>query len=255
MAGKTYTAKALVLKRTKLGESDIIATFLLDDGSQLRAVAKGARKPSSAFSSRLEIFSLCDLLLVQGKNLDIVKEARLINAHTHLKTDIDMFKAASPVVEFLDKASQIGLEVPRIFDLSAKTLATFSLVETNDEMLKLTVAFLLKALAFMGFKPSFLNCVLCGEEVDCNNASRIAFSSLDGGVVCVRCLSHTQTVFYAADQIRWLQVLLYSSLEEVASYSITDAFALELLQIVSNLMRAHMGFSLKSLSFIFSHPC
>ncbi len=255
MAGRTYIAKALVLKRTKLGESDIIASFLLADGSQLRAVAKGARKPSSAFSSRLEIFSLCDLLLAQGKSLDIVKEARLIDAYPHLKTNIDIFKAASPVVEFLDRASQIGLEVPHIFDLSVKTLSMFSLIEKDNESLKLTVAFLIKALAFMGFKPSFINCVLCGEEIESDNASHIAFSSLDGGVVCSHCLAHVQTIFYAASQIRWLQILLYASLEEVVSYSILDAFALDLLRIIADLIRAHMGFSLKSVNFLFSHPC
>lgn len=47
MASPTYRCNALVLKKTKLGESDLILTCLKDDGSQLRAVAKGARKPTN----------------------------------------------------------------------------------------------------------------------------------------------------------------------------------------------------------------
>ena len=55
MASATYTARAIVLRKTKLGESDLIVTLLAQDGSQARAVAKGARKPSSPFAARLEL--------------------------------------------------------------------------------------------------------------------------------------------------------------------------------------------------------
>ena len=56
MAADTYSLQALVLRKTKLGETDLIVTLLAQDGRQVRAVAKGARKPNSSFASRLEIF-------------------------------------------------------------------------------------------------------------------------------------------------------------------------------------------------------
>ena len=52
MGSPTYNATVLVLHKTKLGESDLILTFLTQDGRQLRAVARVARKPNSSFSSR-----------------------------------------------------------------------------------------------------------------------------------------------------------------------------------------------------------
>lgn len=252
MAALTYTCHALVLKRTKLGESDVICTLLCSDGSQLRAVAKGARKPTSAFSSRLELFSVCDLLLAKGKNLDIIKEARLISAHMQVKTDISVLEAASPILEFLEKTTQVGLPVPRIYDLTNKALTSFSQVEEDN--LKITVAFLLKALAFLGFKPNFSSCVLCGEQVSTDAVTPISFSSLEGGVVCENCLRFSQTVLFSSELIHWSEVLLYSSFEEVIEYALTNAFSLELLRILSDLITAHMGISLKSLRFLFSHP-
>ena len=39
----TYRTNAIVLDRTKLGEQDLILTLLASDGSEVRAVAKGAR--------------------------------------------------------------------------------------------------------------------------------------------------------------------------------------------------------------------
>ena len=62
MARPTYTTRAIVIKKTKLGESDLILTLLAQDGAQLRVIAKGARKPQSPFASRLELFAVSDLL-------------------------------------------------------------------------------------------------------------------------------------------------------------------------------------------------
>ena len=82
MASPTKTITALVLRRTKLGETDVIVTLLAEDGSQVKAVAKGARKPTSSFASRLELYSVAKILVAEGKNLDIVKEVRLlVRAH------------------------------------------------------------------------------------------------------------------------------------------------------------------------------
>ena len=80
MSQPTYGARGIVLRKTKLGEGDLVVTLLSEDGSQLRAVAKGARKPTSPFASRLELYSVADALLARGRSLDIVKEARLVEA-------------------------------------------------------------------------------------------------------------------------------------------------------------------------------
>ena len=51
MGERTRNDRVVVLRKTKLGESDLILTLLSSDGSQIRAVAKGARKPKSPFST------------------------------------------------------------------------------------------------------------------------------------------------------------------------------------------------------------
>lgn len=122
MAADTYSLQALVLRKTKLGETDLIVTLLAQDGRQVRAVAKGARKPNSSFASRLEIFSEVDLLLVCGKSLDIVKEAKLLNAHIGVREDMEHAAAAAPIVDLLTRLTQPDLESSRLYDLSASAL-------------------------------------------------------------------------------------------------------------------------------------
>ncbi|WP_041238763.1 DNA repair protein RecO, partial [Gordonibacter pamelaeae] len=118
MASATYTARAIVLRKTKLGESDLIVTLLAQDGSQVRAVAKGARKPSSPFAARLELYSSVDLLCSEGRSLDIVKEARIASSHERLRRDLEHAACAAPMAELLDRVTQEGLANPRLFALT-----------------------------------------------------------------------------------------------------------------------------------------
>ena len=153
MAQSTYNARVLVLRKTKLGESDLILSLLAQDGSQIRAVAKGARKPTSQFSSRLELYAQADVLLAQGRSLDIVKEARLIAGNAPLRQSMELAACAAPIAELLDRITQPGLEVPKLFALTHT--AFDMLAASNPEHAPaICAAWLLKAFAFLGIRPS-----------------------------------------------------------------------------------------------------
>lgn len=237
-----------MLRRTKLGESDVIVTLLAQDGSQVRAVAKGARKPTSSFSSRLELFCVCDLLLVSGKSLDIVKEARLVESNDHLRGDLELMEAASPVVEILDRTTQVGLEDGRLFDMACAALR--SLRDSVDPDV-LTAAHLLKTLAVLGFRPRFDLCVGCGTAVDLGSAGRyLAFSLVDGGLVCPACRSQHETVLLPHDVVSWSQALLFATFAEVGTFRIPPAVVLDVLRFLQMWVRQHLGVKLKSLDYL-----
>ena len=110
MAQQTYTARVIVLRKTKLGETDLILSLLAQNGSQLLAVAKGARRPSSQFASRLELGAEADVLFARGRSLDIVKEVRLCAGNGALRQSIERTAAATPMLELLDRITQADLE-------------------------------------------------------------------------------------------------------------------------------------------------
>ena len=153
MAQSTYNARVLVLRKTKLGESDLILSLLAQDGSQIRAVAKGARKPTSQFSSRLELYSQADVLLAQGRSLDIVKEARLVAGNAALRESMELAACAAPIVELLDRITQPGLEVPKLFPLTQTALDVLASADSAHGP-AICAAWLLKAFAFLGIRPS-----------------------------------------------------------------------------------------------------
>ena len=84
----SHQVRALSLKKTKLGETDLIVTFLAADGCQVRAVAKGARKPGSRFGGRVEPFTVVDMLLHSGRTLETITEAEIARIHAPVGLDI-----------------------------------------------------------------------------------------------------------------------------------------------------------------------
>ena len=80
-ARRTYRTKAIVLDTTKLAEQDLILTMLAASGAQVRAVAKGARKPGGRLAARAELFCESDFLIAEGKSLGIVSEASTVDPH------------------------------------------------------------------------------------------------------------------------------------------------------------------------------
>ncbi|MGN0302577.1 MAG: DNA repair protein RecO [Anaerotardibacter sp.] len=249
MASPTYRASGIVLRKTKLKESDLIYSFLTDEGLQIQAIAKGARKPTSSFSSRLELFSYCDLLLVKGKSLDIVKEARLIEGFPALRNNYEAVLLGSPALELLRKVTITTVSDPRLFSMAKAYFTHLETVSTSQGLL-LCTAFLIKSMAFLGFRPSFTHCVGCGSQIEYLTTN--SFSSFDGGVVCASCFSQYETTLVPGSVIVLLQNLLMSSFDTILSFEFSGKETREALQLTQQLIYTHLGVSLKSLNYVYT---
>ncbi|MDN5558960.1 MAG: DNA repair protein RecO [Ruaniaceae bacterium] len=177
---KTYRDEAVVLRTHKLGESDRIVTLLTRSHGQVRAVAKGVRKTTSRFGARLEPFSLVDVQLYRGRNLDTVQQVELVNAYAPaLSTDYQLFTCASVMVEaaeqLTDEESATHQHLLLIGGLHA--LAT----RRHPAQLVLD-SYLLRSLAIAGWAPSFHDCASCGAI-----GPHASFHRAAGGVVCDAC--------------------------------------------------------------------
>lgn len=138
-------------------------TFLAEDGCQVRAVAKGARKPGSRLGGRVEPFVVADLLVHEGRSLDTISDVEIASAHAGIRADYDRTTAASVVADFLDKISVECQTEDRLFGLACATLDAMETAETAA-LPALVVAFLLKGIAMHGYRPQFGVCASCGGE-------------------------------------------------------------------------------------------
>ena len=106
MTSRLYRDEAIVLRTYKLGEADRIIVLLTRHHGQVRAVAKGVRRTSSRFGARLEPFSMIDVQLHAGRNLDVVTQAEIIDPFGRpICADYAMFTCASTMVETAERLS------------------------------------------------------------------------------------------------------------------------------------------------------
>ena len=250
MAARSHRARGIVVGKTKLGESDVIITLLTEDGSSIRAVAKGARKPGGTFASRLEYFCEADVLVAEGKSLGIVQEARIANSHAPIRSCAERSLSAMPVIELLAKTSDEGLENPRIYAM----LVTFlELLENSPEdvSLALCAAALLKTMALLGFKPSLVSCVQCGSEVALDSTKdSLPFSYSDGGVVCENCRASYDSIEIDIPTIAWAHHFLYATFAEIADSTVEEKAVLLVLQFTKQWVLMHAGVRVKSLDYL-----
>ena len=219
--------------------------MLAADGHQVRAVAKGLRKPGGRFGARLEPFAVVDLLLHTGRSLDVVTEAQTVSTHSGLREDIDRSAAASVVVDVLDKISVEGQPEPQLFAMSATTLDVME--EAPIESLgALVLAFLVKAMAMHGYRPQLESCACCAQEV---GESR-EFSVSGGGSLCPQCGAlDASTVHFSAEGRAWLERLMQSRMADIPSLDMPPAAERDCFDLVRAFVAYHVPARLRALDY------
>jgi len=231
------------LRKTKLGETDSILTLLAEDGSQLRAVAKGLRKPGSKLGGVLEPFTEASLMLHSGRNLDVISEAQAEDTHAALREDLDRLSAASVVVDVLDKLSVQGQTEDRLYGLGQAALGTLEDAPTAG-LPAVTTAFLVKALAMHGYRPELESCAACASDV---TGGRL-FSLESGGVLCPDCGDgDTSATHFSEEARQYIAHLLGARLVEVPQLEVSADTVAEALRLTRDFAAYHVPARMKAL--------
>ncbi len=176
-----FRDRGVVLRTIRLGEADRIVTLMTEQHGKVRAVAKGIRRTTSKFGSRLEPLSHVSLLGWQGRgDLDMINQAEVIDTFRPVREDLDRIGAAMSMLEVVDQIGQERHGNPRLYEMLVGAIA--ALAVRNSPMV--APAFFLKVLALEGSAPFLDGCVSCGEE---DADALVAFDLMEGGVLCRNC--------------------------------------------------------------------
>jgi DNA repair protein RecO (recombination protein O) len=178
---RVYRASGLVLRRGEFGEADRLLVLLTRERGKVRAIAKGVRRPTSRQGGNLELFALVDLLLAQGRELDVVTQSALIEPFRGLREDLVLASYAYYLVEVTDALLEPGDEAVAVFDLLR---LAFERLEQGARPGLLATDFLLRLLDAVGFRPELFACLHCRAELQ---PVRNFLSPDDGGVLCPAC--------------------------------------------------------------------
>ena len=171
--------RGIVLRSYPFGEADRIVVLISPLNGKLRTVAKGVRKTKSRIGGRLESFSDVDLVLYEGRNLDIINQVSVRDAHVGMRSELDRVTAASTMAEGVDAVAQEDESSVALYDLLGHGL---SVLDEGPVHPDLVTAVLLQLARVVGVAPSLDSCAACGRET---GLDRFSFSA--GGVVCETC--------------------------------------------------------------------
>src|SRR5262245_52113448 len=120
---RIYRTEGVVLRRQDLGEADRIITLYSPTHGKLRAVAKGARRPKSRVGGHVELFTHVNVLVAQGRNLDIISQAEAMRPFGAIRDDLWRATYACYCAELVDRLTEERLENRAVFDLLLQELS------------------------------------------------------------------------------------------------------------------------------------
>ncbi len=237
----TYREQGIVLRTVKLGETDRILHLYTQGRGLVRAVAKGVRRPGSRFGGRLEPYSHVELLLYEGRNLDVIQQAELLAPHANVRSDFALSAAGAVIAELVDAVATEGERDNRLFLLLRAGLQALDAQPSDPSVF--VDAFLLRVAGAVGFHVFTERCAGCRAE-----GPHAFLSVVRGGTLCADC-APTGTKAVAPEVIDLVDLLASDRWSDLAQ--VVDSPAR---QVAASYARAfaehHLDRRLRSYEFV-----
>lgn len=178
-AERIFKTPAVILRRSDLGEADRLLTLFTPQFGKIRAVAKGVRRPMARAAGHVELYTVAEMVLAQGRDLNIVTQVELIEPFLPLHNDLHRIGYASLFAELIDRFTVDEQENTAAYALLVSGLSW--LCEEGCDLALAARYYELRILDVMGFSPSFFECALCGDDLQ---PADQYYSVAEGGVIC-----------------------------------------------------------------------
>ncbi|MBD3689085.1 DNA repair protein RecO [Nanchangia anserum] len=178
---RTYRDRGVVLRTYPIGEADRVVVVLSLEHGQVHAVAKGVRRTTSRFGSRLEALSVIDFQAHRGRSLDTLTQVETVAPlGMRLAADYESYTAGTVMAETAQRLTGEDPDTAAHYRLLYGALGALDR-RVSDPRILLS-SYLLRVLAIAGWAPALDHCATCGR-----GEGLVAFSLSGGGALCESC--------------------------------------------------------------------
>jgi len=116
--------QGIIIRRIPLTETSLIVTWCTIEHGILKTVAKGARRPKSPFSGKIDLFFEAEFEIARSKKSDLhsLRDISIINTRAKIRESYPKTLAASYFVELINKVSEPEAPIQSIYDLLVRAL-------------------------------------------------------------------------------------------------------------------------------------
>ena len=240
-----YKTTAIVLRHRKLGEADKILTLFTANRGKLDAVAKGVRRPTSKLAGHVEPLTYSTFLLAQGRELDIVTQAEILEPLTPLRENLERLGRGLYAAELVDRFTPDRQESYPLFRLLLETLRRLAARDDLDLVLRYFEVHLLHEL---GYRPQLDRCVSCEGALE---PTTNFWSAASGGVLCPACAADDPLAReLSLGALKVLRLLQRSGFGDAARVRIAAGLALELERHLREYILYVLERDLRSVAFL-----
>lgn len=229
-----YQTTGIVIGRTNFGEADRIVRLMTDTHGKISTVAKGVRKIKSRSAGHLELLGEVNVMLAEGKNLDIITSARLSWYPHELAADYLRLERAFTFATMIDRLLEEHQTQPEIYALLAEGLRALN--DGLDGPL-IELWFKLRLLKGLGYQPELAACSICGES---GGEVEYFFSPERGGILDETCRTATSRAMPRETVKLWRLILTQPS-TTIAKVSGAPKLAAESLRDCDEFYAFHLG--------------
>jgi DNA repair protein RecO (recombination protein O) len=125
------TSAAILLRKRKLSDTSLIISWCTETLGCVQTVAKGARRPRSPFSGKLDLFFEAEIQVAMARksNLHTLTEVVLRNAFAGIRQNYLRTQTAAYFVELIELCTERDHHEPELFRLLQRA---FGYLNTHD---------------------------------------------------------------------------------------------------------------------------
>jgi DNA repair protein RecO (recombination protein O) len=182
-----FSSPGILLRRLDYGEQDVILDLFLQRRGKLSVIAKHARRSTRRFAGVLELFSIVEATVSEGRGrgLPVLQEAALQHPLAGIRTDWAKTAYASYWAELVNAWLEPEVVQAETYRLLQHVLQ--GLDSGAAPAAVLSILFQLRFMHLAGFGPDLRACQACRCEIRSGAAAAPRFDPQRGGVLCDAC--------------------------------------------------------------------
>ena len=244
-APRTYQCEALTIKKSPIGETDLVVTLFTKERGKVRAIAKGVRRSTSKMVGHLEPLTQVRLFLAQGRSLDYVTQAQVIESFAALKNDLEAITKGQYVAELVDGFASGASPNQPLYNLAFEVLQAIDLHPESEWPLRF---FELQLLRVSGLMPELYRCVECQQPLV---PGQHRFSSSAGGTLCAGCQpTGVQVRPLSLRALKVLRLLHRGPLLDIIPLKVASGLTQDLKSLLSGTVIYWLDKEIRSTSFL-----
>jgi DNA repair protein RecO (recombination protein O) len=134
------TTEAILLRKRKFSDTTLIVSWCTESFGCIQTIAKGARRPKSAFAGKLDLFYETEISIVRSRKSDLhtLTEVVLKNPFPGIRSNYLRMQTAAYFVELIEICTERDHREPELFGLSRRA---FNYLDANDPTLRAVAHF------------------------------------------------------------------------------------------------------------------